>query len=47
LTEATKGISRKAAAVGITGFKKAIAMLLRRDLYWANSLEDAKEWLAK
>ena len=29
LTERTRGISRKAAAVGITGFKRAIAVLLR------------------
>jgi hypothetical protein len=47
LTERTRGISRKAAAVGITGFKRAIAVLLRRDLYYATSLEEAKDWLAE
>lgn len=24
-----------------------IAVLIRRDLYWAKSLEEAKEWLAE
>jgi len=47
LTERTGGISKSAAAVGITGFKRAIAVLLRRDLYYATSLEEAKDWLAE
>ena len=47
LAEASAGISKGAAAVGLTGFKKAIAVLIRRDLYWASSMEDAKEWLAE
>jgi hypothetical protein len=47
LREQTKGISRKAAAVGVTGFKKTIAVLIRKDLYWADSLEEAKEWLVE
>lgn len=47
MTERTGGISRKAAAVGITGFKRAIAVLLRRDLYYAVSLEEAKDWLVE
>ena len=47
LADQTQGISKAAAAVGITGFKKAIAVLIRRDLYWANSIEEAKEWLAE
>jgi hypothetical protein len=47
LAEQTEGISKGAAAIGITGFKKAIAILIRRDLYWADSLEEAKEWLAE
>jgi hypothetical protein len=47
LTEETAGISKAAATLGLTGFKKAIAVLLRRDMYWANSLEEAKEWLAE
>jgi hypothetical protein len=47
LAEETTGISKGAAAIGITGFKKTIAVLIRRDLYWADSLEEAKEWLAE
>jgi hypothetical protein len=47
LAEQTKGISKAAATIGVTGFKKAIAVLIRRDLYWANSLEEAKDWLAE
>ena len=46
LTEQTAGISKAAATIGVTGFKKAIAVLMRRDLYWADSLEEAKDWLA-
>jgi hypothetical protein len=47
MAERTQGRSRKAAAVGITGFKRAIAVLLRKDLYYAGSLEEAKDWLAE
>lgn len=47
MREQTEGTSSSAAAVGITGFKKAIAVLIRRDLYWADSLEEAKDWLAE
>ena len=47
MAERTQGRSRKAAAVGITGFKRAIAVLLRNDLYYAKSLEDAKDWLVE
>ncbi len=47
LRSQTKGISKKAAAIGMTGFKKAIAVFIRKDLYWADSLEEAKEWLTE
>lgn len=47
MAERTQGRSRKAAAVGITGFKRAIAVLLRKDLYYAKSLEEAKDWLVE
>jgi flagellar motor switch protein FliG len=47
LSEQSKGISKGAAAIGVTGFKKAIATFIRKDLYWADSLEEAKEWLAE
>jgi hypothetical protein len=47
LAEQTQGISKGAAAVGVTGFKKAVAVLIKRNLYYADSLEEAKEWLAE
>ena len=47
MSKQTQGISIAAAGVGITGFKKVIAAMVRRDLYYANSLEEAKDWLAK
>jgi hypothetical protein len=47
LAEQTRGISKGAAAIGVTGFKKALAALIKRDLYYADSLEEAKEWLAE
>jgi hypothetical protein len=47
LAEQSEGISKGAATVGVTGFKKAIAVLLRRDLHYADSVEEAKEWLAE
>jgi hypothetical protein len=47
LAEQSKGISKRAATVGVTGFAKAIAVLLRGDMYYTDSLEEAKEWLAE
>jgi hypothetical protein len=47
MREQTQGISKAAATVGVTGFKKAIAVLIRNDLYYADSLEEAKKWLAE
>jgi hypothetical protein len=47
LAEQTQGISKGAAAIGVTGFKKALAVLIKRELYYADSLEEAKEWLAE
>lgn len=47
LAEQTRGVSKGAAAIGVTGFKKALATLIKRDLYYADSLEEAKEWLAE
>ena len=47
MAEETKGISPAAAAIGITGFKKSIAMLLRSDLKYLDTLEEAKDWLAE
>ena len=47
LAQQSKGISKGAATIGVTGFKKAIAVLLRSDLYYADSLEEAQEWLVE
>ncbi len=47
LANQTKGISKAAATVGLTGFKRAIAVLIRKDLFWADSLEEARDWLAE
>ena len=47
LAERSAGISKGSATMGVTGFKRAIAVLIRKDLYYATSLEDAKEWLAE
>lgn len=47
LAERSRGISKGAATVGVTGFRKAIAVLLRGDMYYADSVEEAKEWLAE
>lgn len=47
LAEQTEGISKGAAAIGVTGFKKALAVLIKKDLYYADSLEEAKDWLAE
>jgi len=47
LAEQTQGISKGAASIGMSGFKKVLAGLIKRDMYWANSLEEAKDWLAE
>ena len=47
LADQTRGISKAAATVGLTGFKKAIAVLIRNDMFWANSMEEAQDWLAE
>ncbi len=43
--EKTKEKVKAVAAVGLTGIKKALVMLIYRDIYLAKSVEDAKEWL--
>ncbi|MFH0921883.1 MAG: hypothetical protein V1913_16165 [Fibrobacterota bacterium] len=42
-----KGIDLKLALVGIAGIKKVLASLIKRNAYFASSLDDAKEWLLK
>lgn len=38
LAKQTKGMSKGAAAIGVTGFKKALAVLIKRDLYYTLSM---------
>jgi hypothetical protein len=47
LAAETQGISKGTAAIGVTGFKKVLAGLIKRDMYWASDMEEAKEWLAE
>ncbi len=35
------------ALVGIEGLRRVIAQAIRRDMYFAKNIEDAKEWLSK
>ena len=35
------------AAVGLTGIKKTLVRLLYRDIYFADTIEEAKAWLVK
>ena len=45
--EKVHGLSKAQAVVGLTGFKRVVARLVMRDLYFATSEDDAKDWLAK
>ena len=47
LAEQTRGISIGAAAIGVTGFKMPIAEMVRKGIYYADSLKEAKDWLAE
>jgi len=47
LAERTRGISKGTAGIGVSGFKKVLASLVKRDMYFADSLEEAKDWLAE
>ncbi|OGS34011.1 MAG: hypothetical protein A2293_02620 [Elusimicrobia bacterium RIFOXYB2_FULL_49_7] len=42
-----KGVELKLALVGISGIKKILASLIKRNAYFANNIDDAKEWLLK
>jgi hypothetical protein len=49
-TEATKAVGIKDkpnAVVGLTGVQKAVAQLFGREIHFADSVEEAKEWLVK
>ena len=48
MAERTQGYMRgKTAAIGVTGMKRVIANMMKRDMYFAKSIEDGKEWLVK
>jgi hypothetical protein len=38
---------RPSAIVGLTGLQKAVAQLFGRGVHFANSIDEAKDWLAK
>ncbi|MBN2532945.1 MAG: hypothetical protein JXB88_08640 [Spirochaetales bacterium] len=41
----TMGISKARAIVGIMGIQKLIARAIKKDVYFAGSIEEAKDWL--
>lgn len=41
-----QGITLIITLVGITGIKRIVAQAVKRDMHFAKSLEDAKDWLA-
>ena len=45
--EKTPGWGRPSAIVGITGLQKAVAQLFSKGVYYASSIEEAKEWLVR
>jgi hypothetical protein len=45
--EGAKGLMKAQAVVGLTGFKRVVAQLVLRNLYFAVSEEDAKDWLVR
>ncbi len=47
MSDKTKGYTKIRAVLGVTGVKKMIAKAIRRDIYFAESEEDAKEWIVK
>ena len=50
VTDSTKaaGYHDKASAVvGLTGLQKSVAQLFARGTHWADSMEEAKDWLVK
>lgn len=46
-TLSAKGYTVKTACFGITGIQRIIANAVKRDMYFAKNMEDAKEWLTK
>jgi len=42
-----KGFVSHAAIVGMSGWQKTMAQLIKPDAYFAKSIEDAKDWLVE
>lgn len=42
-----KGYTVKTACFGITGIQRIIANAVKRDMYFAPNIDDAKDWLTK
>jgi hypothetical protein len=42
-----KGVDMIIALVGVGGLRRIIAQAIKRDMYFAKSDEDAKEWLVR
>lgn len=42
-----KNPSKYFAAVGVTGVKKILGKMIKKDMYFAEDLEDAKRWIVK
>jgi hypothetical protein len=47
MVKSTEGISKAKATVGVQGIQKVIANVIKKDLYFAASVDDAKEWIVK
>ena len=45
LVKSTEGISKAKATVGVQGIQKIIANAIKKDMHFAASVDDAKEWL--
>ena len=43
--KSTLGISRARATVGVKGIQKIIARAIKKGMYYAGSVDEAKEWL--
>ncbi len=45
LFTAAQGLSTGSATVGVVGIKRLIARAIKPDMYWANDVDDAVNWL--
>ncbi len=46
-TKAAGYHDKASAVVGLTGLQKSVAQLFARGTHWADSMDEAKEWLIK